>query len=358
MGQRQPDLLAHRIALEVPGDVLADFLTALVFPEGLHQQLRVPAQDVAHLTGRRIRDDGPGPKGVCELAEQPRPAQATAPDHDPGTSGLLDHPHRVIRRPDVAVAQHRQWREILDESRDGLPLRFTRIHLQRRAGVQRHPCHAGICGDPGSVTVGQVVLVDAHPHLHRHRPAIGIGHSCTHDLLEQVQLPGQRGTTAAPRHLRNWAPHVEVDVVGHILLGHDPRRLRHNARVHPVQLDGARGLLRAEGAHGQGRLVTLQQGSGRDHLAYVEPGSVLTAQRAESTVRDPGHRCQDDRHVEGEIPQSQHRGRRWDSHPWTSSIAIRSCCIESRSRIVTALSSRESKSTVMQKGVPISSCRR
>ena len=45
-------------------------------------------------------------------------------------------------------------------------------------------------------------------------------------------------------------------------------------------------------------------------------------------------------------------------HPSTSEIGMRTCSIVSRSRMVTERSSRESKSTVMQKGVPISSWRR
>src|SRR3989338_7598149 len=45
-------------------------------------------------------------------------------------------------------------------------------------------------------------------------------------------------------------------------------------------------------------------------------------------------------------------------YPFNSSILILSCFIVSLSRTVTALSSSDSKSTVMQYGVPISSCRR
>ncbi len=50
--------------------------------------------------------------------------------------------------------------------------------------------------------------------------------------------------------------------------------------------------------------------------------------------------------------------RRSASHPITSVIGSLTCSIESRSRMVTAWSSRESKSKVTQYGVPISSCRR
>ena len=55
---------------------------------------------------------------------------------------------------------------------------------------------------------------------------------------------------------------------------------------------------------------------------------------------------------------SQAPTRRVASQPSTWSRATRSCAIVSRSRIVTAWSSRVSKSTVMQYGVPISSWRR
>ena len=55
---------------------------------------------------------------------------------------------------------------------------------------------------------------------------------------------------------------------------------------------------------------------------------------------------------------SQAPTRRAASQPSTWSRATRSCAIVSRSRIVTAWSSRVSKSTVMQYGVPISSWRR
>ena len=54
----------------------------------------------------------------------------------------------------------------------------------------------------------------------------------------------------------------------------------------------------------------------------------------------------------------QQFGSRAASQPSRSASAIRSCPIESRSRTVTASSSSDSKSTVMQNGVPISSWRR
>lgn len=50
--------------------------------------------------------------------------------------------------------------------------------------------------------------------------------------------------------------------------------------------------------------------------------------------------------------------RRAARYPSSSAIGTRSWPIESRSRTVTALSSSESKSTVTQNGVPISSWRR
>ncbi len=66
----------------------------------------------------------------------------------------------------------------------------------------------------------------------------------------------------------------------------------------------------------------------------------------------------------GQTPKGQGRrpvncyGIRSRRYATTPSIEIRSCVIASRSRIVTALSSSESKSTVTQYGVPTSSWRR
>ena len=80
---------------------------------------------------------------------------------------------------------------------------------------------------------------------------------------------------------------------------------------------------------------------------------MVAADPPPETQRDPHHRP-----PQPERSQDQQPTRRVARYAVTWSRPTRSCAIVSRSRIVTASSSRVSKSTVMQYGVPISSWRR
>ena len=87
-----------RETLEVPGDVLADVADALVRAHVVAQQFGVAAQrhgDLARASGG-VGRRAAGERGR-EVAEQPRPAQAAAPDDDAVASGLGDHRQRVRR---------------------------------------------------------------------------------------------------------------------------------------------------------------------------------------------------------------------------------------------------------------------
>src|SRR5690606_2182684 len=110
---------ADGVALEVPRDVLADVpAAAQLVAEELDEQFRVPAERLRDLAERRL-DPRPvrrriRPAGLPqaaergrEVAEQPRTAEAAAADDDPVAAGLAHHPQRVLRAPDVAVAEHR-----------------------------------------------------------------------------------------------------------------------------------------------------------------------------------------------------------------------------------------------------------
>ena len=251
--------------------------------------------------------------------------------------------------------------QVGDQVRDRRPVRLTGVHLRGGARVQGDPGNPLIRGDPGGVPVGQVVLVDPHAHLDRDRPTIGIVDRRTHDRTEQIQLPRQRRATSAPRDLGHRTPHVQVDVVGHVLAGDDSHRLGHHGWIDAIQLDGPRGLVGLERAHGQRVRVAFDQRARCHHLTDVQSGPILPAQPAKGTVGDSRHRREDHWDIDGGVAddqRAQHAGRRCTSHDSTASIPIRSWTIESRSRTVTASSSRVSKSTVMQYGVPISSCRR
>src|SRR5690606_339295 len=77
--ESRPQLTADRVALEVPGDVLADVLAAAILVlEEVDQELSVPAERLRHELQRRVDLRTCGSvvvraEGVGELAEQPRP---------------------------------------------------------------------------------------------------------------------------------------------------------------------------------------------------------------------------------------------------------------------------------------------
>ena len=94
--QRVAQRPARSEALEIPRDVLAELLAATLLPHVQAQQLGVAVHRRRHLAQAGQRGDLLAGEGCGEVAEQPRPAQAAASDHDAGGAGLLDHPHRVV----------------------------------------------------------------------------------------------------------------------------------------------------------------------------------------------------------------------------------------------------------------------
>ena len=77
--------------------------------------------------------------------------------------------------------------------------------------------------EPG-VEIGEVLVVDAHPHLHRDRDVAPgtLGDDGGDDGAEEVALPGQGRAAALAGDLGDRAAEVEVDVVGPCLLYTSP----------------------------------------------------------------------------------------------------------------------------------------
>ena len=318
--QRRARLAADRIPLEVPRDVLADVAASAIFVlEELDQQLGVPAEGVGDESERRVDGRGGGRAGSAErareVAEQPGPAQASAPDHDAVAAGLVHHARGVLGGPDVSVAEDGDARDRLLEGGDGGPVRLPRVELGRGARVEGDGRHAGVLGDASGVEVREVVGVDALAHLHRQRDVAGRSRRSGDDLAEELELPGKGGAAALARHFRDRASEVQVDVVGPILLDEDAHRTLDGRRVDSVQLDRSRrlGLVMRDQAHRRG--VALHERTRGDHLADVQAGAVLAAQAPERRVRDSRHRGEHDRRVELDGPDAQRaRGREGGGH--------------------------------------------
>ena len=158
-----------------------------------------------------------------------------------------------------------------------------------------------------------MVVVDALAHLDGDRDVLGGADGRAHDVAEQHPAPRQRRAAALAGHLGHRAAEVEVDVarVGEVLVDQHLDRPADGRRVDAVELDGERVLLvggRAD--HPQRLRVALDQRAGGDHLADVEAGAELAAQRPERRVGDAGHRREHHGGVDGERPEPQRRERR------------------------------------------------
>ena len=79
-------------------------------------------------------------EGGFEVAEEPRPAEASPADDDAVAPRRRDHPQRVVRAEDVAVAEDGELGgQGVAQARDGRPVRRAGVALRRRARVQGRP---------------------------------------------------------------------------------------------------------------------------------------------------------------------------------------------------------------------------
>ncbi len=170
---------------------------------------------------RDIAEGGPDaviPAGeACgEIGEEPGGASlASAPDDDAVAARLLHHPDRVLRGPDVAVAEHRDAGHQLLELGDGVPASLAGIVLLDGAPVQGDRSCADLLGDQTGVPERLVILVDADAGLDRDGPTVGGLDRGRHDAREQLGLPGQDAAASAAGDLGgDRAAEVQVDVIG------------------------------------------------------------------------------------------------------------------------------------------------
>src|SRR6185436_19713731 len=112
LGQRRdhpqalPQFTANWEALEVPGHVLTQIAQARKLIREGNQQFSMTTQHGRDLAEPREGLGHTPGKGVSQVAEEPRPTEAATTYDHAVDSGLPDHPQRVARLPDVAVAQN------------------------------------------------------------------------------------------------------------------------------------------------------------------------------------------------------------------------------------------------------------
>src|SRR5690554_1177616 len=129
-GQACAKVAAHRIPLEVPGNMLADVAARTLFAvEELDEEFGVTAD------GRSDRAQGrPGHPVLAtessrQVTEEPRSPEASATHYDAIATGLFDHADGIRSRPDVAVAENRNSGDGLLELGDRRPVGLAAVEL-------------------------------------------------------------------------------------------------------------------------------------------------------------------------------------------------------------------------------------
>jgi hypothetical protein len=136
-------LTAHRIALEVPRDMLADVSTRVLFAlQKFREEFGVTPQRVPHVTqrGRHRRCvnlfTGTTAHGHLEIRDQPGATEAAAPHHHAITARLVHHAHGVVARPNVTIAQDGHVRDGRLELGNRIPIGLAAVKLARGSTVE------------------------------------------------------------------------------------------------------------------------------------------------------------------------------------------------------------------------------
>ena len=149
-----------------------------------------------------------------------------------------------------------------------------------------------------------VVNADADFRSHRNTCRPAHGHHAVDDLSEQVGFPWKRRTATAPGDLGHRTTEVQIDMVGHIVVNDDARRLLDDRRIDPIQLQGTDFLARCETAQAQGFGIASHECTGGNHFGDIQAvRPVLFADHAERPIGHPGHRGQHDRRRHMDAPQ-------------------------------------------------------
>ena len=161
------DLAADRVALEVPGHVLADVAQALeLVLEVLDEQFGVAVHGLGDLgQARAVKRVSVPSKAACRSPKsqgrpwQPRP---TTTPSTPVCSTMATASSALQMSPLPSTGMSGRASRSFG---DGVPVGLAGVELAGGAPVQGDGCDAVVAGDLARLEVGEVVLVDALAHL-------------------------------------------------------------------------------------------------------------------------------------------------------------------------------------------------
>eukprot|EP00963_Diacronema_lutheri_P001944 scaffold126_cov315-Pavlova_lutheri.AAC.41 len=244
---------------------------------------------------------------ICDLPEQPGPAQASSSHHDAAGSGFVHHLHCVHRFFHVPVSDDGDG-ERVDHFGDGFPVHGRAVELIRRPRVQGHARRAGVlCGHSGG-HVRQRFQGESHPQLDRHRHSTRAIHCGSHQGMQQLRLERDGRTASFTRDFSHGTSEVEVDVCGSDLFHQHSGGVFQGVSLRAVQLHGSHALLSIEGHEFHGFRRAFQQGVRRNHLADRRRGPLSDAHLSKRRAADACHGCRHQRrfHSHGILSRSEH----------------------------------------------------
>ena len=239
-----------------------------------------------HVTARQRRH---------HLADQPRLAIGTAPDHHAVRTALQQRRLGILDRADVAIDDHRQLHRVLNAAHEG-PIGGAAVELAAGAAVHGYQVHAFAFGNARQFRRVQAVVIPAHPHLERDGQFHRL-HRGANKLRRQRQIAHQRRSGVAVDHLLHRAAHVDVDDRRALLLV-ELGGFGHAFRLATGQLHGDGLLARVPGGF-LDALPRLADHCFRcNHLGHGQAGAEPLDERPERHVGHAGHRCQDHGHID------------------------------------------------------------
>ncbi len=285
--------------------MFAELPDAFVGTEPVDQQGGVFVHHVGDLTGPRSLGDRLTLEGGGQLAEQPRSTEAAPTDDHPVAACPAHHCQRVVGFPNVAVAEHGDGGNRFFQSGDGGPVGCAGVELGYCSSVQSHCGHSAVLGDSAGVKVGDVVVIQAHSHLDRHRDRPGGLHRRRHHRFEQAAFVWQCSSASVAGDFAHGASEVQVEMVYAVLADEALNRSLHVVGVDAGQLEAPWRFVGGEAGQMIGLGVAFAQCPGRDHLAHIQSGTEPATQATERGVGHPGHGGQHDGNGDVDRPDTQ-----------------------------------------------------
>ena len=158
---------------------------------------------------RRVRNPPPGFQPFDNLANEPRPSVAAAPDHQTVGAGFLQCPVGVVAGRNVAVGDDRDRHRFFDLA-NKTPVGGASIKLATSTAV--HADHADAAGfaDPSEPRRVAGALVPSRAHLQGDRQVDRL-YRCFEDSRGMSLVAHQRGAGMPVDHLFHRATEIYVD---------------------------------------------------------------------------------------------------------------------------------------------------